>query len=102
MHYDVYSPLSVSSRYNIDRINFMITYTPLNRSGVLSRLEWLGNSELYSTPGDLSRGTNSLFLSISNITYSHQGEYSCRAVLSDGNIAGPVSAGFLQVLGIYM
>ena len=68
---------------------------------MLDRLEWLGNGELYSTPGDLSRGGNSLLLSIGNITYSHQGEYSCQAVLTDGTIAGPVSAGFLQVLGTY-
>lgn len=71
-----------------------------NRSADLDRLEWLQNGQVYSVQGDLSGSQlTTLVLRISDITYSHEGEYSCRAVLTDGSIAGPVSAGFLQVLG---
>ena len=42
---------------------------------------------------------DNLNLAIASFTLNHTGEYSCRARFSNGSIAGPVSAGFIEVIG---
>ena len=74
-----------------------LLYT-LCSGGELQRLEWLLNGAEYLNG---SESFSHLNLQIVNFTLSHAGEYSCRAVFIDGSTAGPVSAGFIEVLGKY-
>ena len=66
---------------------------------MLNELQWIHN-------GDLSQPVRStlssaLPLAIENVQLLHAGEYSCRAMLNNGSVVGPVSAGFLNVAGEY-
>ncbi|XP_064399642.1 neural cell adhesion molecule L1.1-like isoform X2 [Halichondria panicea] len=67
----------------------------MSDTNMLNELQWIHN-------GDLSQPVRStlssaLPLAIENVQLLHAGEYSCRAMLNNGSVVGPVSAGFLNV-----
>ncbi len=67
---------------------------------MLDMLQWIHNGDL-SQPVRSTSSSSALPLAIENVQLSHAGEYSCRAVLNNGSVVGPVSAGFLNVAGEY-
>ncbi len=67
----------------------------------LDELQWIHNGDS-SQPVRKSSSSAALPLAIMNVQLNHAGEYSCRAVLSNGSVIGPVSAGFLNVAGDYL
>ena len=63
-----------------------------NQAGV--RIEWLlDGTSIHTVIG------SSLLLSISSVELSDAGTYTCKAILSDGTVLGPVNAGRLSVFG---
>jgi hypothetical protein len=73
-------------------------YSDSSSSRQLSRLEWLLNGMVFIN-GTL--GETSLLLLIRPVTFSHTGQWECRAVFTDGTTSSPVSAGTLIVYGEY-
>ena len=67
---------------------------------MLDELQWIHNGDL-SRPVRSTSSSSAVPLAIENVQLSHAGEYSCRAVLNNGSVVGPVSAGFLNVAGEY-
>lgn len=72
--------------------------------GVSVRFEWRRDGSLL----DGVEGTNQLQLLISEVELVHQGEYTCRVILTPQSpgaaitMLGPMSAGVLTVLGMYV
>ncbi len=62
-------------------------------------LQWIRNGDTSEPVESSTTSLSILPLTVSNVQLSDAGEYSCQAVLSDGSIAGPVSAGVLHVVG---
>ncbi len=67
---------------------------------MLDKLQWIHNGDL-SQPVRSTSSSAALPLAIENVQLLHAGEYTCRAMLNNGSVVGPVSAGFLNVAGEY-
>ncbi len=62
--------------------------------GSLKALEWQRNDVIEETSD-----STPLPLLINSVSAEHVGEYTCRATLTNGSLLGPLSAGYLNVLG---